>query len=42
MISQQARVLKRGFLAAVMAAGLLAGGTAAEAKTFKWAFQGDV
>ncbi|NIA70156.1 ABC transporter substrate-binding protein [Pelagibius litoralis] len=34
--------LRRGLLAAVAAAALAAGGAAADAKTFKWAFQGDV
>ncbi|MEQ8356469.1 MAG: ABC transporter substrate-binding protein [Kiloniellaceae bacterium] len=32
----------RGFLVAVAAVGVLTGGVAADAKTFKWAFQGDV
>ncbi len=42
MYRRQGRALRRGVLAAATAAGMLAGGTAAEAETFKWAFQGDV
>ena len=42
MYPQRARAFRRGFLAAAAIAGVLTGGVAAEAKTFKWAFQGDV
>ena len=42
MYPQRAKAFGRGFMAAAAIAGVLAGGAAAEAKTFKWAFQGDV
>ncbi len=42
MISQPGVTLRRGLLAAVAGMALAFGGAAAEAKTFKWAFQGDV
>lgn len=42
MYRRQGDTLRRGVLAVAAAAGMLAGGAAAQAETFKWAFQGDV
>ena len=42
MYLRRAKTISRSILGAVTVAGLLAGAAGAEAKTFKWAFQGDV
>ena len=42
MMKNRAGRLRSGFFAVAAAAGILAGGLGAEAKTFKWAFQGDI
>ncbi len=42
MFTDQGKVIGRGILAVLAAAGIAAGAAQADAKTFKWAFQGDV